>query len=232
MTSEHYAGREADNARGRAISQLTRKATFLVKEKYGARSPDPRPYHGIEHTLWVMSAAYMLGRRAVQNGNIPAWQLELLLLDGAYHDVFHERGATNNEHKSAQLAAADMAAAGVFYDQEIALVQDGIIATQVQSATSRRIVQSAESRSYFARLMADADLSSFGAPHNVFWDFAQRYFAETNPGVEFKGQAFDDFVRQHVHIVGGHKYYTDEARQVFPYQAQNVDFLTAQLAGH
>lgn len=230
MSNELYAGREADDVRGQAIIRLTRKALLLIKEKYGYNSPNPRPYHGVEHSLWVMNAAYMLGEQAVQNGNIPAWQLDLLLLSGAYHNVFHERGAADNELKSAELAAKEMESAGVFYGTEIAVVQDGIMATLVREAIGSRIVQSAEGRSYFAKLMADADLSWLGAALSVYWDNAQRFFAENNPGVELKGQAFQDFARNQVRLVGGHRYYTEEAHQTFHHQPEIIDFLTGELA--
>jgi predicted metal-dependent HD superfamily phosphohydrolase len=217
-------------SRDKAISHLTKLALFRINEQYGAKGKDPKPYHGIEHTLWVMNAAYSLALLAAQNGNLPANQVELALINGAFHDVVHNDGALDNEKLSAQMAAFEMEATGVFSSEEISIVANAIPATTVISVENDRIIQAVEGRGYLGILLADADLSTFGAPLQVYWDSAQRFFAETNPGVPLRGEAFRQFAQRQVRVVSNHRYHTEEARTLYSNQPEIIDFLTAQLA--
>lgn len=222
---------KADESLSRAqiIEDLAKQALYSVSHKYGLGSAERRPYHDTQHTIWVADAAVGLAAQACQNDRISPGQRDLILIAGAYHDVVQEIGADDNERQSAAQAARAMRSTGIFDDEEIALVEDAILGTKVQQVSGGRIVQSAEGRSYLAKLLADADLSTFGAPTAFYWDAAQRFFTETNPGVPMVGAILRQFLQQQVQLVSGHKYYTDEARQKFNNQPTNIDFLTSKL---
>lgn len=212
-----------------AVTQLAQKALLRIKAEYGPNGREPKSYHGVEHTLWVMHAGYRLALLAVQNGNMPPEQADLALIKGAYHDSVHE-SQPDDEIKSANLAVTDMQEIGVFSLAEALLVKDGIWATTVKAIVDDRIIQAVEGRGYQGMLMADADLSSFGAPVGVYWDSAQRFFEETNPGVPLRGEVFREFAQRQIRVVSKHQFHTQEARQLYNHKPEIIQFLTDQLA--
>lgn len=216
-------------ARERAIKALIARGIETVIRRYGPTSPDPMPYHGPEHTMMVITSAGRLADAALAAGKITKNQHDLLMIAAAYHDVVQDAG-DDNESLSAELAARHMNMVGIFAKEEIPQVQKIIAATKVKSVADYRIEQSADPGDYLTMLMVDADLSSFGLPSDQYWDSARRFFAETNPGVELEGQALQTFIKRQLQIVGSHQYFTEEARDLFNCQSENLEFLNEMLA--
>lgn len=217
--------------RGQALVWLTEQAFTEIITQYGPDGAEPRPYHDIMHTFWVHGMAGQLGRLAQSRGLITPEQADLLLIAAAYHDVVYHNGDgdDDNEQLSAETAAQNMRLAKAFTQAEIAETAEIIMATKVKSFESDRIIQSAEDSTYPGKLLADADLSSFGAPMQVYWNSAMRFFEETFPGVEFEGKPARDFLERQIRVVGAHQYFTDEGRQLFSHQQENVAFLAKML---
>ncbi len=228
----------------RAVVNLVGNAFKIIDTKYGPESPNPLHYHGPEHTHLVVRSANQLALAAHKRGKITDREIQLLRIGAAYHDIEFETSTKNDtlivkkkqndaeepsvdwERLSAERAANAMAVWPDFSDDEIDRVKRMILATKVKDASPEvGIVQSPDKSDYLTKLMVDADTSSLGAPVEVYWDMAQRYFAEDQPGVRFSSKTFYDFVDRQKGLVANHKYQTVEARRLFNHQPEILEFL-------
>jgi|GEM_PF-3987407 len=214
-----------ESPRERAVRALISRGLNTVNRCYGPDSPNPKPYHGPEHTLMVVTSAGLLADAAVAAGKITHDQHDALMIAAAYHDAVHEDDQ-DSEELSAELAVRHMnLVLGILSQTDINQVKRAIAATRVKAVANHRIEQSASPDDYLTMLMADADLSSFGLPKAQYWDTARRFFAETNPGIELAGQALQAFIRHQIKRITHHKYMTEEGRHLFHCQQENVEFL-------
>jgi len=209
---------------------VVKRGLAVVELNYGPGSNDPRPYHGPEHTLFVTGAAAILADQAIDRGSISASQKGLLRIAASYHDVVNDKGAEDNEMKSAVVAARHMRMLTTFSESQVRQVVEAILATRVREVSPDHIVQSADESNYLGMLLADADLSALGSPVDIFWPVAQRFFAESQPEQPLTGEALRQFAHDQITLVGGHNYYTEEARQTFNHQPEIIEFLQTMLA--
>lgn len=224
-----------------AVVNLVSKAYESVRTKYGPESRHPLPYHSFEHTNLVVRSADQLAHAANKNGKIKYREIQLLRIAAAHHDIIQDTRALKqvrvpspggaarflpDEHLSAEAAARNMSDWNIFSDDETNRVTRIILATKLQEASPEiGIRQSPDTNDYLTLLMVDADTSSLGAPVEIYWDMAQRFFAEENPELEFSRQVFSDFVERQKGMVANHKFQTEEARQLFNHQAEILEFL-------
>lgn len=214
-----------ESPRELAVKALISRGLDTVIRNYGPNSPDPKPYHGPEHTLMVITSAGRLADAAMAGGRIDRAQHDLLMIAAAYHDAVYDAQRSDSEELSAELAARHMNMLGIFSQAETDRVKSTIAATKVKTVANHRIEQSASPDDYLTMLMADADLSSFGLPKIEYWNSARRFFAETYPGIQLTGEVLQAFLVNQIQIVGNHSYKTDEARHLFHCQPENVEFL-------
>ncbi len=218
------------NIRARAIRALIDRALLKVEKDYGLGGHTPKPYHSPERTIWVLSAAEQLADAAIINGKITKWEKELLKIAAAYNNVVHDSNDPESEERSAEIAARHMNMLGLFGPQDIDRTGRIILATKVKDQTEGHIQQSASKDDYLTMLMADADLFSLGAQPEVYWDMAKRLFAETHPDQELAGESLRQFVHEQQNLISGHRYYTQEARQLFNHQPEILELLQSKLS--
>jgi predicted metal-dependent HD superfamily phosphohydrolase len=209
---------------------MVKRGLTVVELNYGPDSNDPRPYHGPEHTSFVTGAASVLADQAIARGSISASQKSLLRIAASYHDVVNDKEAEDNEMQSAVIAARHMRMLTSFSESQVRQVVEAILATKVKEAAPDHIVQSADESNYLGMLLADADLSALGSPVDIFWPVAQRFFAESQPEQPLAGEALRQFAQDQIALVGGHSYYTQEARQTFNHQPEIIEFLQTMFA--
>jgi predicted metal-dependent HD superfamily phosphohydrolase len=221
---------EATNDLDRVIESLVQRGLMEVERRHGPNSPNPKPYHGPEHTRLVFNSAEQIADLALVAGKITARQRKIIRVVPPYHDLIYVPGATDNELQSAMVLQRHMRIFGVLGEQDIHDALTALMATEVEEVTPTRIVQAVDQNHYLSMIMADADTSSFGSPPEIYWDMATRYFKETNPGVALEAEDLQRFVQSQIPRVEGHVYYTDEARQLFNHQPENLEFLRSIAA--
>lgn len=210
-----------------AVRGVIDRGIELVTERYGPNSERPKPYHGPEHTDDVMNAVAQLADLAMQKNRISPQEKPLLLIAAAYHDVVHQIGSEMNKEMSANTATANMIGAGSFDSSDIKTVQDLIMATRlsVEDCVAGVLVAQAVTRGdYLTRLIADADLSYLGQPAKIFLDRYQKYHQEKEGSQELP-QITPELAAENINFMLGHKFYTDEAKQLFPYKPRNIELL-------
>jgi predicted metal-dependent HD superfamily phosphohydrolase len=208
------------------IRQLINEGIALVDAKYGEQSNNYLPYHNVEHTRDVMEAAEKIGRVALLQCRITELDLELLVLAACYHDVEHGMHGSENERESIRIVTEKMQQAGVFSETDIAKVIAMIEATIVISA-KEGIIQSA-TEEYITKIIADADLSNFGKPFEVFWDRSKKYLLERD-NKKFENIDFAEktiFIDSQIKILENHVYNTDEASSLYPSIKENITMLS------
>lgn len=209
----------------KCVEVLINTGLYIVDNEHGPNGRAPKEYHGTEHSIEVVQAAITLGYEAAKNGRISERERLLLAIAAAFHDTVYVPGAADNEVCSAELARYHMGALGFFTPEDIRAVGEMIGSTTVVDVTDSRIIQSVEGKSYAARLMADADLHSFGAPLPAYWASARRFFAETQPEQQLSGAVLHSFAERQIRMVGNHQYHTEEARTLFNNQSENIRYL-------
>jgi predicted metal-dependent HD superfamily phosphohydrolase len=204
------------------------EALLTVDSKYGLSSLSPKHYHNTLHTLEVISAARAIGNLAVKKGLLELAVLDLLSIEAAWHDVEQDLGMGDNETASADFALAEMSKFGVFSEEDKKQVRLGIEATAVKDIDGV-VTQFADLNSLMAQIMADADLSSLGYQTDEYWHRAKNLFKERHPGQVLEGEALRSFADQQTKLLARHVFYTPDAAELFPYQAENLSFVKSLL---
>lgn len=107
-----------------------------------------RRYHGVNHLVWVLTALDDLAEGPpAPETRLAAW----------YHDAVYQPTQDDNEAASATLARAELSALGLAEDR-VALVEALVLATADHQPHDLPE----------AALLLDADLSTLGAPADVF----------------------------------------------------------------
>lgn len=207
-----------------AAEDLVRFALTEVGRKYGKGQGDgviPLAYHNYNHSFDVVSAGEAIAISAANNGKISNDDIVLVKIAASFHDIEQELGGGLNEEASAKIAEERMKNGGVFNEEDIVKVRRMIMATVVHF--EQGLKQSATD-DYLTQIIADADLASLGQEPEVYWRKAEsllREFKKTN----FPSR---DDLREFLETQGGflenHNFYTPEAKQLFSYKEDNIEF--------
>lgn len=210
----------------RAASLLIEQGLAELDSRYGANGLRPKQYHSVHHTLEVMGDAVTMARLAAQRGEIQEEDIPLIRLAACYHDFEHDLPRGEAEARSAQIVMDRMQRLGAFGVNAITKTGSLIVGTTVKFV-EEKLVQAA-SNDYAEQILADADLAPLGKPFRVFWDRTTNLFSEELDPKPFVPDR--DFYIKEAKILKAHQFYTREARELFPYQQENIRKLE-QLAG-
>lgn len=210
--------------REEAAAIIIKKNLDEVRRDYGPDGRRPLYYHDQVHSLDVVDAATQLGELAVTNGKIMPYQLPNLRIGGSGHDRVHELGSPYDEQESAKLNAVDMLLSDVFDDEDIDENKTMILATTTSIDDGGIMRQSASLSHYPSMLLADADLASLGKSPEMYWDRALRFLKETIGNPQPTDEQKAAFAISQEKFLRNHEFYTEEARQLFPHKADNIEY--------
>lgn len=207
------------------VERIKTSVLKLIDRKYGPAGNEPKFYHNTKHTLAVLAAAEEISNLAFSRGLISERDRQLVTIAAVCHDSHHSAKRRNNELLSANFAKSQMRKAGVFTDAEQDLVWNMIMATQVKF-TDKKVYQSARAGNYMDQLLADADLSNLGQPFEQYWQGTSNLYQENHgaPG------STKEVARFGLEFIKKHSFYTKEANQLFPHQADNIVHLQELLS--
>ncbi len=204
-----------------ASEQLIQYALESIEQRFGLASKSPKPYHNIEHTSFAIDSAKSLAKCS----HLPQRDSLLLTVAAAFHDFVHNGDSDPaNEQLSAEEAEKKMREHPVFTSTDINRVRRMILATNC-TAKYPKIIQSPTEDDVCAKILCDADLSSFGKPYEEFMASASYYFDELYPGVEKDSDQYKRYLEAEIVILSNHEFWTTEASDMFPHTAENIQRL-------
>ncbi len=218
-----------------SIYELINFATSEIERKYGTGKGDgetPKDYHNLIHTQDTISAGGQIANLAVEIKKIEADDIDLVRISAAGHDIEQNLKNGENEDKSGRIIEDKMRASGLFSDEDVSKVKIMISATKVYFENDN-LKQSA-TEDYLTKIMADADLSALGNKTEIYWDRALRLFNELrkkgNPDVDAPTkEELIALCHRQIILLSNHQYYTDEAKELFPHQPENLAFVQGHL---
>lgn len=77
---------------------------------------------------------------------------------------------------------------------------------------------------YLTLIITDADLSTVGAPVELYWDRTLRLLREIKKEDSLSGADIREFAKGQVAFVRDHQFYTEEARHAFPNREENMKY--------
>jgi predicted metal-dependent HD superfamily phosphohydrolase len=169
-----------------------------------------------------------LADMSIAKGRLNPRDKSLLIVGAAFHDVEQDLGSGAIEEASSATAREAMQSESVFTVEDQDLVDRLIMGTKIHFEDGV-MKQTAEREDYLVRLLADADLSSLGRPTDIYWARSVGLFHE------FFGESptKDDqiaFLNNQITPLTHHVYFTEEAVELFPHQADNLSYTEAVFA--
>lgn len=171
-----------DNIKDQIIRRLE---TGLPKNLY---------YHGVHHTLDVLSAAERIG----QSESIEEHQLELLKIAALYHDLGFLRSAEDHENIGAAFAREELPEYG-YSPEDLSIICGMILATRYPQHPQTHLEQ----------ILCDADLDYLG--RDDFNTIANTLFQELVETGRLSSTL--EWNRLQVSFLNGHSYFTKTAKE-------------------
>jgi hypothetical protein len=210
--------------------ELADQAYAEIDTKYGTEGRNPKGYHNVAHTRDdVVGGIIELADLAITSGKITPRDKALLIIIGAFHDIEQDLGSGQNETASARKTRVAMRKTSKFTDDDEDVVDVAIMGTQIRFEGGVMLQSASAEDSFLAQLMADADLSSLGRDTETYWVRSVGLLTELSgdkPTVEDQVA----FLESQIRLLQQHEYYTDEARELFPHQKENLEYTEAVLA--
>jgi len=210
-----------------ACHQLVDEGLAIMRRRYGTGVGDgktPLAYHNAVHTEDVFKAVEQISQLAVRGGKISTDQAMLVLVAAACHDIEQSLGRDENERVSAEETAKMMVAKNVFTEREINEVKKLILATRIYFDEKRVMGQRVVLDDYLTLIIADADLSTIGAPGELYWDRTLRLLREIKKVDSLSETEIREFAKGQVAFIRDHQFYTEEARFVFSNREENMKY--------
>lgn len=207
-----------------ASELVVARAYSYSRKMYGVHGKLPLDYHNHLHVIDVINAATALGGLALQRGLIKPKDVVILQIAAAGHDLIQsEDKSGQNELLSAKKIASWLAkeTRPVFKKSFIDRVEAIIPATTVKKTKDGSFKQSA-GNDILEQLLCDADVSAAGMPPKESAVRSERIYKERlgeNPNTPERRL---DFLHKQLKFYETHKWYTAEAEQLFPHQADNI----------
>ena len=204
-----------DEVKGRLERVRSHPLIAGIVKKLEHALPDNLHYHAPEHTENVLAEVVRL---AVAD-NLSDRQVLLLAIAAGFHDSGFVFRRERNEVLGAALASDAMREAGGFSDDEVALVNQMILDTElVDKGNGRRQFPNTPLSKY----LLDADLANFG--RNDFFDRLEL-------GLRERGGERIEFLRNTLRLLVDHDWHTEIARSMLqPQKEENLAQLKQMLA--
>jgi predicted metal-dependent HD superfamily phosphohydrolase len=230
------------------FGKITRKNLDSIRRDYGdGSSGEGREYHNELHTLGVMKGVKTmtsLWNKQFPDDPITARDEHLLEIAASGHDRVVDAAKRlqdfkpgDNERLSADEVEKDMRDAGGYSEKDITFVRSCILGTIPEfgpdrlsqpMTDTRKMHESGEITDYqfeLAKLLADADLASFGQGYDAFSEWALRLFKEMkkDPG------DFQAYVRYEISVLENHSWVSKVGADAFPHKQESIDALKKLL---
>ncbi len=190
------------------LDQVQQYVTVLLSEN----ASGSYPYHNLTHTREVVAAVRKIGRAS----NLPAAELEILLIAAWFHDAGFSGTDSNHEAASAALARQYLAGQGMA-EEKIARVTDCIAATRLPQSP----------KTLADKVLCDADLYHLG--RKKYFRKADLLRQELSVLVDFHPDEAE-WVRQNIHFLKKHRYWTKYGREKLgPGKKKNLKRLQKNL---
>lgn len=224
------------------FSTLTRKNLETIRRRYGDGGPESKlEYHNEPHTLEVIRATkkmVKLWNEKFRDEPITAREEMLLEIAASGHDIVQDAKARlgenfrhgDNERLSADDIADGMRMAGGFSEYDIVFVRACILGTIPEFGADRLGQPMTETRAMLerneiseyqlelAKLLADADLASFGQGFEAFSKWAFRLFKE----MKKKPEEFQDYLAYEVSVLENHEWQSKVGDEAFPHKQESI----------
>jgi len=200
--------------------ELIEFARSEIRKNYDKNGTYPLSYHNCLHQNDVILTASLMADSALLKGKITEEDVNIINIAAAYHDIIQLLGSGPNENKSSELAELKMSQTGLFTSKQIGLVKAMILSTKITLSIDS-IRQSASSDNYFDHLLADADLASLGFTWEKYYYRALALRKEIYGNKITRNQKLTFLQRQQL-LLSTHRFYTKEARVLFPHQKTNL----------
>lgn len=213
-----------------AANVINARSLDVIGQRYGADSPDPQEYHNLEHTgRFVIPNTMAIASLAESRGKIDEYQVPLLWIAAGGHDRFYDAfDKSKNEEISAQETVEEMRRFTCFEESHLGEVEKYIMATKCKLFFPR-IVQSVDPSDYAQGIIADADLSNFGMPPDVFIPNAMAYLEELK---RTDKQRLMQYLLGEVTLLKNHVWHTEEAGELFPNIQENIQAIQSLQTLH
>lgn len=164
---------------------------------------DKLTYHSVDHTVGVIDKALEIAR----SEELPADELNLLLIAAAYHDSGFLETYDNHEEKSCTFARRFLPEFG-FDSEQVELISELILETKIPH----------NPQSQLAQILCDADMAYIGGKR--YQSISQRLFDELR---NFKSDIDSDgWVEKQIHFLENQQFWTEYARTKYQPNKQLV----------
>jgi len=168
-------------------------------------------YHNIDHTLDVVIAAELIGRKC----NLSDYDLETVLIAAWFHDTAYYLGCQNHEQASAQIANGFLLSENVDKDR-IKQITDCILSTKIPQ----------KPKTILAKVLCDADL--FHLATDRFFEKSELLWIEFTKHNQRMTPEF--WLNQTKEFVEAHKYHTQFGKEIlFPRLQKNLALLKSKI---
>lgn len=216
---------EVSNIEAEKIAwNMAEVARQKIERDYGPGSNTPKSGHDVRHFDSVITNGLSIVDLAIFRGRIEPIIKPLFIIGISQHDIDQSSGKGQNEVNSGLLTVTGMTETGIFLKNRIAQVHSGIMSTVIRN-NGGKVAQSAKGDDILGQYMADADLASLGMPEEQYLAHAELLYEEWAED----GVSRVEALTRSACILDGHKFYTPEARILFPNQAGNLALTMAML---
>lgn len=191
-----------------------------IAGRYGPNGTNPKLYHHDGHATLVTRSTTAINRRAGASQRV----ILLSEVGATNHDREQDLGSIKNEKASSKLAVVSMRETDLFDTSDEESVEE-IIDGTIVVIDGPHIYQRAADLGVLARRVADADLSALGMPPEISWPIAKSFHYECRPNDLLVGETLVDYALFQIEVQKNHEFFTNEARECFPYKQDNIDFL-------
>lgn len=217
--------------RERKVEVIIEDALSEVERLYGSGEGDgeyPMKYHNMLHSRSVVDAATQIAELAIIRNKLDQAKKDIVRISAGFHDIEQGLGGGANEEQSILKAEVAMRESGIFSDEDIADMRAGINATKVKFENGT-ITQSA-TEDYNTQVVADADFASLGKESEAYWETAYSLLQEMKKTDTPSPEDLLDFAKAQITLLENHKYYTDEANELFPHKEANIQYMHELIA--
>jgi predicted metal-dependent HD superfamily phosphohydrolase len=203
------------------VEQLIKEGFSEIDRRYGPKGETPKSHHNLEHTSEVLEDATAIAKLALARGKISEADLTEIQLAAAYHDYDSDLPYGEAEKSSALVVMDKMKREKVFNKDTIKRVGGLVVSTTVKWVGGK--MKQLAGPDYPSKIMADADLANVGKPFEIFMDRSVKIMREQKEDPAY--QPDNDFYVAEIAFLENHKFYTEEAAELFPHKEENLERL-------
>jgi predicted metal-dependent HD superfamily phosphohydrolase len=191
---------------------LVQKSGTFVTELLQNNLPDTIEFHRLEHTVYVVDAAEMIGK----NSGLNTREINLVKIAAWFHDTGYAQDPINHEAESCRIAEEFLKEQKV-NEADISVILEAIMATSVPQRPKDMI----------SKVLCDADLMHVGEP-----DYFERIEKMRREMASLHDEKVSkrSFHKMSLRFFDKHNFHTDFARKEFtPKRDKTLELIKKQL---